>query len=51
VLTPIAAIGCTLTGVDLSFLVSVLGCTACTIVQFHFPGRMCWCAPSGPSTA
>lgn len=36
-----AAVLVTKAGIDLSFIVSVLGCTACTLVQFHFPARMC----------
>ena len=31
----------TVADIELGFIVSVLGCTACTLVQFHFPARMC----------
>lgn len=33
ILTPLAAIGATVSGIDLGFIVSTLGCTACTLVQ------------------
>jgi hypothetical protein len=39
--TAIGAVVVTIGDLPLSFIVSVLGCTACTLVQFHFPARMC----------
>eukprot|EP01048_Picozoa_sp_COSAG05_P008363 COSAG05_NODE_633_length_8198_cov_7.449191_4_plen_542_part_00 len=37
----LTAVLVTVADIELGFIVSILGCTACTLVQFHFPARMC----------